>query len=115
MSLAFYIDENVHGAITQGLKLRGIDVLTVQEDGRSGISDPEVLNRATELRRVMFSQDQDFLVEAQQRQAIGVPFPGVIYARQSRVAIGVCIRDLEIISQVGTLEELKNQVQYLPL
>ncbi|HEY4564743.1 MAG TPA: DUF5615 family PIN-like protein, partial [Thermoanaerobaculia bacterium] len=46
MSLALYMDENVPRAITGGLRLRGIDVLTVQEDGLSGLADPEVLDRA---------------------------------------------------------------------
>lgn len=50
MSLALYMDENVHGAIINGLRQRNVDVLSVQEDNRSGISDPEVLDRATELR-----------------------------------------------------------------
>jgi hypothetical protein len=30
MSIALYMDENVHRAVTNGLRLRGIDVLTVQ-------------------------------------------------------------------------------------
>ncbi|WP_293133656.1 DUF5615 family PIN-like protein [Okeania sp. SIO3I5] len=29
----FYMDENVSRLITEGLRRRGIDVLTVQEDG----------------------------------------------------------------------------------
>jgi hypothetical protein len=33
------MDENVHGAITIGLRLRGVDVLTVQEDGRWSMVD----------------------------------------------------------------------------
>jgi hypothetical protein len=37
------MDENVHGAITTGLRLRGVDVLTVQEDSHSGIADPIIL------------------------------------------------------------------------
>lgn len=39
MSLAFYIDEHVPRAITIGLRLRGVDVLTVQEDGLKGKED----------------------------------------------------------------------------
>jgi Domain of unknown function (DUF5615) len=49
MSLAFYMDEHVPRSITAGLRLRNIDVLTVQEDGRTGFPDPQVLDRATEL------------------------------------------------------------------
>lgn len=61
------MDENVPRAITGGLRLRGVDVLTVQEDGRRGLDDPRVLDRATELGRVLFSQDEDLLVEARRR------------------------------------------------
>jgi hypothetical protein len=32
VSLAVYMDEHVHSAITEGLRNRGVDVLTVQED-----------------------------------------------------------------------------------
>jgi predicted nuclease of predicted toxin-antitoxin system len=115
MSLAIYMDENVHGAITNGLRQRQVDVLTVQEDGRSGIADPDVLDRATELQRVLFSQDDDLLAEAKSRQTLGIPFPGVVFAQQSRVSIGTCIRDLDLIAKLGEAEELANRVQFLPL
>ncbi|HLP90447.1 MAG TPA: DUF5615 family PIN-like protein [Nostocaceae cyanobacterium] len=115
MSIAFYIDENVHRGITVGLRLRGVDVLTVQEDGRTGFPDPLILNRATELERVLFSQDDDFLAEANRRIGAGISFSGVIYAHKLRVSVGDCIRDLEIIAKAADTEELKNCVQYLPL
>lgn len=115
MTIALYIDEHIHLAITIGLRFRDVDVLTVQEDGRTGTSDPLILDRATELQRVVFSQDQDFIVEANRRQVEGVNFPGVIYAHQRLVTIGNCMRDLEIIAKASTPEDLANCVQYLPL
>ena len=115
MSVALYMDENVNGAITNGLRQRQVNVLTVQTDHRSGISDPEVLARATELQRVLFSQDDDLLAEAKSCQTLAVPFPGVIFARQSRVSIGTCIRDLELIAKLGEVSEFENQVLFLPL
>lgn len=115
MTLALYIDENVRRGITNGLKLRGIDVLTVQEDNRSGAPDPAILERAIELNRVIFTQDDDFLVIANYCQKEGVNFSGVIYAHQQYVTIGECIRDLEIIAKASELEDLINQVQFLPL
>jgi hypothetical protein len=115
MSVSFYMDEHIHRAITSGLRLRGIDVLTVQEDGYGGYPDPIILDRAAELKRLLFSQDQDFLVEANRRQSQNIHFSGVVFARQSIVSIGQCINDLEIIGQLGNLEEFENQVQFLPL
>jgi hypothetical protein len=43
------MDEQVPRQITLGLRLRNIDVLTVQEDDRAGLDDPNVLARAIEL------------------------------------------------------------------
>ncbi len=115
MSLAFYMDEHVPRSITTGLRLRDIDVLTVQEDGRTGFSDPQILDRATEIQRILFTQDDDFLVEAHYRQGLGIVFPGVVYAHQLNISIGSCITDLESIAQLASAEELQSTVRYLPL
>ena len=115
MSIAFYMDEHVPRSITSGLRLRNIDVLKVQEDGKTGFPDRQILDRSTELNIVLFTQDDDFLVEAQHRQESGVFFPGVLYAHQLNISIGACITDLELISQLATAEELQNTVRYLPL
>lgn len=97
------------------MRLRDVDVLTVQEDGRTGSPDPIVLDRATELGRVLFTQDDDLLAEANRRQQEGIYFPGVIYAHQLLVSIGDCVRDLELIAQVGEVRDLANSVRFLPL
>lgn len=94
---------------------RGVDVLTVQEHGYRGYQDPILLDRATELGRVMFSQDEDLPFEGYRRQAEGIEFAGVIYARQKLVSIGDCIRDLELIAKASDPEDFINHVQYLPL
>jgi predicted nuclease of predicted toxin-antitoxin system len=68
MAIAFYVDHHVPRAITVGLRLRGVDVLTAYEDGASELDDPELLDRAGELERVLFTQDDDLLAEAARRQ-----------------------------------------------
>ena len=65
--------------------------------------------------RVLFSQDEDLLIEAKRRQRSGVLFAGVIYAQQQFVSIGQCVRDLEIIALVGETYDTENRVIYLPL
>lgn len=115
MSVALYMDEHVHRGITVGLRMRDVDVLTAQEDGRTGASDVALLDRATELRRILFSQDEDLLAEGRRRQAEGVPFAGIVYAHQLRVTIGVCIRDLVVIAKVADPVDLTDRVEYLPL
>lgn len=115
MSIALYMDEHVHRAITMGLRMRGIDVLTVQEDERNGVDDLVILDRASELQRVIFSQDSDFLIEANRRQQQGIRFSGVLYAHQKLISIGNCVCDLEIVAQVSKPEDLADEVWFLPL
>ena len=113
--ITLYMDHHVPRAITEGLRLRGIDVLTAYEDGADDIGDPALLDRATELGRVLFTQDDDLIAVANKRQKEGSTFNGVIYSHQLRVSIGACINDLEIISKSGEPEDMINCVQFLPL
>jgi predicted nuclease of predicted toxin-antitoxin system len=115
MPLKFYMDHHVPRAITTGLRLRQVDVLTAYEDQAHEIADPDLLDRATSLGRVLFTQDDDLLVEATQRQHAGRAFGGVIYAHQQDVSIGQCVQDLEMIAAAGTQADVVDQVIYLPL
>ena len=76
--------------------------------------DDRLLDRAGELGRVLFSQD-DELAEAELRQREGRDFAGVIYAHQLAITIGQCVRDLEIIAKAAEPEDLRNRVEFLPL
>ena len=109
------MDVHVPAAITRGLLLRGVDVLTAQLDGTTRLEDPDLLDRASALSRILFTQDEDLLAEATRRQRTGESFRGLIYAHQLRNTIGRAIVDLEILAQAGTLGEFANRVEYLPL
>lgn len=113
--ITFYLDAQVPRAIALGLRLRGIDVLTAQEDGAAMFSDVELLDRATQLGRILFTFDDDLLAEAAKRQRVGQPFSGVVYAHPLRVTIGQCVQDLELMAKAGEPEDLRNQVLFLPL
>ena len=115
MAIRLYMDHHVARSITLGLRIRHVDVLTAYEDDSHDIPDSELLDRATTLGRVLFSQDDDLLAEATQRQRAGIPFGGVIYAHQTEVSIGQLVHDLELIAELGAADEVLNQVIYLPL
>lgn len=115
MSLSLYMDHNVIGQITIGCRSRGLDVLTALEDGFDVRSDEEVLGRATELGRIVFTHDTDFIAITGEWLAAGRPFAGVVYGHQFRVSIGKAIGDLEAICHVLTAEEAANQLFRLPL
>lgn len=115
MSIALYMDHHVPSAVTYGLRLRGVDVLTAEEDGTQRLADPDLLDRATAVGRALFSQDVDLIREAAARQRQGLPFAGVIAARQGHTTIGQIVADLEFIAKAGDSADLENTVVYLPL
>jgi len=115
VAISLYMDHHIPKAITVGLRLRDVDVLTAHEDHADQLDDNLLLKRAHELRRALFTQDDDLLEEAANCQREGVDFSGVIYGHQLRVTIGICIHDLEIIAKGGEPKDLENQVLFLPL
>ena len=109
------MDVHIPHAITLQLRRRGVDVLTSQEDGTQGLDDSKLLDRASNLGRVLVTHDDDLLREAASRQDQALPFVGVIYAPALRVALGEMIVDLQLISRVSSQEEWVSRVEYLPL
>jgi hypothetical protein len=114
MSLPLYFDQNVDQAIVEGLRARGIDVLTAKEDGMAVAADELVFRRATSLGRVVVSNDNDFLRIAHRWQADGTYFAGLIHATQFAVSIGDVIEDVEIIAKVKAPHEMANKIEYVP-
>ena len=90
-----------------------MDVLTAQEDKMGQATDPDLLQRARELGRMLFSQDEDMLVEAVKCQRAGEPFATVIFARQLDLSIGRCVADLEALAKAALPEDAQGQVIFL--
>lgn len=109
------MDVNVSAPITRALRRHGIDVLTAQEDHRARAADPELLDRATSLGRILFTMDADFLVETTRRLHAGLPFATVVYVWTLDASIGRYVEDLLLIAATLTEEEQGGQVIYLPL
>ena len=114
MSLHFYMDVHVPLAITIELRMRGVDVLTAQEDGAAGMKDPARLDRAAALGRGLVTQDADFLREAARRHQQSISFHGIIYIPQLDVTIGRCITDLELCAKASAPVDWIGRVEYLP-
>lgn len=115
MPLTLYMDVHVPIVVTESLRRKGLDVLTSQDDGTATLDDETLLARASELGRVLFSQDQDFLRIAAEWQRAGRTFVGVIFAVQQGVSLGLLAEDLELLLTCCEPEELRDRVTYLPL
>jgi predicted nuclease of predicted toxin-antitoxin system len=113
MSLGLYMDVHVPLPITRGLRRRGVDVLTAQEDGTTRLTDAELLRRARERGRILFSQDEDLIMEAVKCQRAGEPFATVVFARQLDLSIGRCITDLETLAKAALPEDAAGQIIFL--
>ena len=85
--LRLYMDVHVKAAITAGVRRRGIDVVTAQEDGATRLEDTPLLDHVTALERVLFSQDDDLLAIARMYQLQGMSFAGLIYGHQLAATI----------------------------
>jgi len=115
MSIRLYMDVHIPHAITSGLRIRGVEVVTAQEDGSALLTDDHLLDRAGETGHVLFTQDDDLLAEAELRQRESRAFSGVIYVHQLKTTIGQCVKDLEVIAKVAKPDDLRNRVEFLPL
>lgn len=60
MPVAIYMDVHIPQPITDQLRRRGVDVLTAIEDNHAGVADDELLERARQLGRLMFTHDIRF-------------------------------------------------------
>jgi len=108
------MDVHVRRPVVTGLRRRGVDVLTAQEDGSERLEDPELADRALALRGVLFTQDDDLLMEAARRQRTRKMFFGVVYAHQRNITVRQSIDDLELLAKACAEDELVNRVVSYP-
>jgi predicted nuclease of predicted toxin-antitoxin system len=114
MPVQLYFDVHVDKAIHDQLRLRGVDVLRAQDDDAAEMTDEALLDRATELGRIIFTQDIRFKALAEERQRQGKVFSGLLFGNQWGVTIGNYVKDLELIAKATDPPEWVNVVVHLP-
>ncbi len=115
MPVAFYFDIHIPRAIRDQLRRKGVDVLTGQEDSSDELADEELLERASKLGRVLFTQDIRFKALAEDWQQRGRLFSGLLYGHQSTTSVGRYVQDLELIAKASEPEDWTNLVGHLPI
>ena len=96
-------------AVAQGLRRRGVEVTTTSEAGLTSADDEAQLDFAFRERRVLVTQDADF-IRLHQR---GVQHAGITYFDPGRRTVGQLIAQLVLIEEVLTPEEMERQVEFL--
>jgi predicted nuclease of predicted toxin-antitoxin system len=90
MAIKLYMDVHIKRQITEGLGRRGVD-------NNSTLSDKELLDRAKILGRVLVTEDVDLIKEADRRLKNNEFLLGLIHLPQSKISIGRCIEELELL------------------
>ena len=99
--LPLIADEDFNGRIVRGLRRRvaTLDLVRVQDIGRMGADDAELLEWAARECRVLVTHDASTMTRhAYARVSAGEPMAGVIVAAQD-LPIGVIIEDLVVIAE----------------
>lgn len=108
-AIKFHLDEQVERAIAEGLRRRKIDVTTTPEIGLLGATDPEQLAFAISQKRVIFTQDDDFLAIHQR----GLEHYGIAYCHPNSRSTGEIVRGLILIWEVLEPLEMVNHVEFI--
>lgn len=113
--LSFYMDHHVPRPVTEGLRHRGVDVLTALDDGTARLDDELLLVRATELGRLLVTHDKGFHRIAARWQHAGRDFAGIVFAFQDMIDSAREIDYLELVAHTMTADEMRNRVEFIPL
>ena len=108
-TIRFHLDEHVSHAVADGLRRLGIDVTTTTDAGLLGADDTDQIAYGLLQGRVIFTEDDDFLVLA----AAGIEHAGLGYCFQNTRSIGQIIRALELIWEVYEPDEMKNRIKFV--
>ncbi|MBI1783848.1 DUF5615 family PIN-like protein [Candidatus Sumerlaeota bacterium] len=107
--IRFYLDENIPKAVCEGLRRRGIDVLSTVEASNTSLSDLEQLRFAAVQSRILVSKDPDFLAIS----ARGVRHAGIAFITSDRKPIGQIILGLVCVWESKSSEAMSNQIEYI--
>lgn len=115
--LRILIDENLDQRILRGLRrhLPLLDYEVVQELGLAGTSDESLLAWAAENQRIIVTHDVNTVTKhAYDRIGAGDLMAGVIVVPED-LAIGLAIEELMVLIECSEMDEMENQVKYIPL
>ncbi len=88
-------DENIHPQVVEFLRQGGVDIISIAELGRFGISDAMVLKQANKSGRVVMTHDSDFGTLV----LMSADFTGILYLRPGHIRSEFTIGTLTALRQ----------------
>lgn len=115
MRIRLFVDEDaMASALVNGLRARGIDVLTVGGEARTKLEDDKQLEFATSQGRVLYTfNTSDFYQLHTEWLTQGKAHAGIVFAPQQRYTIGEQIRRLLKLMRMRSAEEMVGNVEFL--
>jgi len=113
--IRLYVDEDAsEQAVVDGLRARGLDVVTTAEAGQLGASDIDQLRYAISQERTLYSFNVgDFARLHTEFLAEGTEHFGIVVIPDQRYSIGEKIRALASFATLLSAEEIMNRMAYL--
>ena len=102
------MDEHFSNALADGLRRRGVDVITTTEAKNRGVTDVGQLEYAIKQDRVLVTKDDDFL----SIHSSGREHKGIVHVRHNR-SLGEVIRGLLLIFEVLEKKEMLNHIEFI--
>jgi predicted nuclease of predicted toxin-antitoxin system len=107
--IRYFFDQHYPKQVAEGLRRRGLDVLTAQDAGRCGLPDPDQLAFATADGRILVTFDSDYLALHQS----GVQHGGIAWCKATKYSIGELIQLLFLLHGTSDRDSMRNCVEYL--
>ena len=108
--MKFLADEHIELSIVTGLRLLRIDIISINEAGKRGADDEEILSFAEENDRIVITRDSDFV----KLHSKGVEHAGIVFIPKF-LEIGKVIEEIEKVSMIFELEHIRGSIIFIPL
>ncbi len=115
MKIRLYMDEDAMSrALINGLRARGVDVTSVEEEGKRALDDRAQLEFSTQQGRVLCTSNiKDFYLLHTEYLQKGKFHAGIILIPQKRYTVGEQIRRLLKLISTKTSETMQSQIEFL--
>jgi hypothetical protein len=109
MAIRLHLDENVSGAVAEGLRRRGVDLTTAQDAGLLGADDVAHLEFAAAQVRTLVTHDDDFT----RIHAGGMSHAGICYCPKDKYSVGELIRILVLVYECLSADDMRRHLEFL--